>query len=116
MFEKIAEFFFSAFVGIILGLLFFVSAKHYAHKRYEVAWLWMIFTLGVSLALCFLQFPEMNSFMGTAALTTLTLTIRKIMFHKKNVNRHSYAQRYGEWMWIFLVMFAMIWIIREFLR
>ena len=99
------EFLFSGFIGMLLGVLFFVSAKRYAHKEYESSWLWMIILSAVSLTLGIVQFPEPYVFLACTALVTSVVTIKKIANHRRNVNRRPYAQRYGNW----LIYFGLIW-------
>ena len=108
------EFLFSVFLGTILGLLFFVSARHYAHKEYESSWLWMIILSAVSLTLGIVQFPEPYVFLACTALVTSVVTIKKIANHRRNVNRHPYAQRYGQWLIRFWLIFAVIFILQMF--
>lgn len=108
-----SEFLFSVLIGIILGLLFFVSAKHYAHKRYEISWLWMLFLSAVSWIFGFVQIPKPYVFLSCAALVVSIIVIRKIIIHQRNVNRHPYAQRYGQWLiyfWLFFSVIFTLWI------
>lgn len=106
------EFLFSVFLGTILGLLFFVSARHYAHKEYETAWLWMIILSVVTLALGIIQFLAPYIFWAWTALVVSVITIRKITYHRRNVNRRPYAQRYGNWLIYFWLIWAGIFTLR----
>lgn len=108
------EILFSVFLGTLLGLLFFVSAKHYAHKRYETSWLWMIILSVVSLALGAVRFPHPLVFLACAALVTSVVTLKKIASHRRNINRYPYAQRYGQWLMRFWLIFAAIFILWMF--
>lgn len=104
------EFLFSGFIGMLLGVLFFVSAKRYAHKEYETSWLWMLLLFAAASVFGFLDFskPFLFTFLGCTALTASILTVRKIFYHRRSVNRRPFAQRYGNWLIYFWLIWAVI--------
>lgn len=104
------ELFLSVILGIGLGLFFFISSNRFAHRNFENSFLWLFVTSVLVLGFLFVGVYPLT-FLGCIVLTTTEKVVKKILTHRKNANRTSYALRYQKWLWIFGFILVLEYII-----